>query len=109
MELLHGTLDVMVLKALAWGPRHGYDVVRWIRSRSGGHFEIEEGALYRSLHRMEERQWLRAEWGRSENGRRAKFYELTVAGERALRAQSEGWTEYAEAVSSVLGSEEAKP
>lgn len=107
MELLHGTLDVLILKALAWGPRHGYDVVRWIRTRTDGRLAIEEGALYRSLHRMEKRKWLSSEWGRSENGRRAKFYELTKAGRSALASQSRTWMDYAEAVSAVLGAEEA--
>lgn len=107
MDLLHGTLDVLVLKALAWGPRHGYDVASWIRETTGGHLEIEEGALYRSLHRMERRGWLDSEWGRSRNGRRAKFYRLTRAGRRTLTSQTRTWTEFAEAVFAVLRAGEA--
>lgn len=102
MSLLQGTLDVLVLKALVWGPRHGYAVARWIRDTTGGTLTIEEGALYAALHRMERRGWLEAEWGRSENNRRAKFYRLTKAGVRRLEGETTRWTELAKAVSNVL-------
>jgi PadR family transcriptional regulator len=102
MDLLQGTLDVLVLKALSWGPLHGYAVVRWIAQRTGEVLRIEEGALYPALHRMEERGWIEAEWGVSENNRRAKFYRLTPAGRRQLHAESESWRRYAEAVGKVL-------
>jgi PadR family transcriptional regulator PadR len=104
--LLQGTLDVLVLKALAWGPRHGYAVARWIRSTTDGELNVEEGALYTALHRMEKRKWLESEWGVSENNRRAKFYRLTPAGERQLRQGSRDWSAYAEAVFKVLGATE---
>lgn len=108
LNVLQGTLDVLVLKALTSGPRHGYAVAQWIRNVTGGTLEIDDGALYTALHRMERRKWLEAEWGRSENNRRAKFYSLTNAGRRELEAATRSWTRYAEAVFSVLGAETAK-
>jgi transcriptional regulator len=107
VKLLQGTLDMLVLKALAWGPRHGYAVARWIRETTDGTLEVEEGALYTALHRLEGRGWLESRWGRSENGRRAKFYDLTSGGRKALVSESRRWTEYAEAVFKVLAAEEA--
>jgi transcriptional regulator len=102
LDLLRGTLDVLILKTLAWGPRHGYDVARWIRETSGDELRIEEGALYTALHRMEGRGWLTAEWGVSDNNRRAKFYRLTATGRQQLGRQSADWARYAEAVFRVL-------
>ena len=99
---LQGTLDVLVLKALAWGPRHGYGVASWIRSTTDEALSLEEGALYTALHRLEKRGWLESEWGLSENNRRAKFYNLTPSGERELRQGARDWTAYAEAVFKVL-------
>jgi len=107
MPLLQGTLDMLVLKALGFGPRHGYAVTRWVRETTSGRLEIEEGALYTALHRMERRAWVSSEWGVSENNRRAKYYALTAAGERELRTQAAAWRDYAEAVFLVLQSEEA--
>ena len=102
LDLLQGTLDVLVLKALAQGPRHGYAVARWIRETTDDTLQIEEGALYTSLHRMEKRGWVESEWGLSENNRRAKYYQVTAAGRKQLRAQTATWTRYAEAVFKVL-------
>ncbi|HXT15313.1 MAG TPA: PadR family transcriptional regulator [Gemmatimonadaceae bacterium] len=102
LDLLQGTLDLLVLKALKWGPRHGYAVASWIRGVTNQRLQIEEGALYTALHRMEKRGWLEAEWGVSENNRKAKFYQLTAQGRKQLRAKSEVWTEYAAAVFKVL-------
>lgn len=102
LTLLQGTLDVLVLKALTFGPRHGYAVAQWIRDVTDGTLEIEDGALYTALHRMEKREWLESEWGRSENNRRAKFYSLTSEGRRELEAATRSWTRYAEAVFTVL-------
>jgi PadR family transcriptional regulator len=102
LDLLQGTLDVLVLKTLSWGSMHGYAVARWIRETTRDRLQIEEGALYTSLHRMEKRGWVEAEWGLSENNRKAKFYQLTPAGRKQLRAKSEAWTSYAEAVFAVL-------
>ncbi len=102
LALLQGTLDVLVLKTLSWGPRHGYAVARWIRETTDDILRIEEGALYPALHRMERRGWIEAEWGLSENNRRAKFYQLTPAGRRQLRAESTSWARYSGAVTKVL-------
>ena len=102
LGLLQGTLDVLVLKALSWGPRHGHAVARLIRSSTDGAFEVLDGSLYAALHRMEERGWVASEWGLSDKGKRAKFYQLTRAGRAQLRAQMREWTDYAEAVSLVL-------
>src|ERR1043165_9347287 len=101
LDLLQGTLDVLVLRALSWGPMHGYAVARFIRSGSDGSFRIIDGALYTSLHRMEERGWVEAEWGTSEKGKRAKFYRLTTAGRRALRAEAASWAQYVLALAKV--------
>lgn len=106
LSLLQGTLDVLVLKAVASEPRHGYAVAEWIRGKTDGTLEIEDGALYTSLHRMEKREWLEAEWGVSENNRRAKYYGLTHAGRTELEKASGDWARYAEAVFKVLGSSE---
>lgn len=100
-----GTLDVMVLKALAGGPRHGYGVASWIRTTTDEALSLEEGALYTALHRLEKRGWLESEWGVSENNRRAKYYRLTTAGRRELTEGTRDWTAYAEAVFKVLRSE----
>src|SRR5437764_2190608 len=102
LDLLQGTLDLLVLKALKWGPRHGYAVASWIRDVTDERLQIEEGALYTALHRMEKRGWLEAEWGLSENNRRAKYYQLTTSGRKQLRAKTTVWTEYASAVFKVL-------
>jgi PadR family transcriptional regulator len=102
LDLLPGTLDVLVLKTFVWGPRHGYAVARWIRETTDEELTIDDGALYTALHRMEKRGWLESDWGLTDQGRRAKFYRLSAAGRRALRAQTEQWTRYAAAVFKVL-------
>ena len=102
LDLLQGTLDVLVLRALSSGRAHGYAVARFIRDGSGGEFRILDGALYTSLHRMEERGWVSSEWGTSEKGKRAKFYKLTAAGRRALRAEEASWDRYVSAVAKVM-------
>jgi transcriptional regulator len=103
LPLLQGTLDILVLKALAAEPLHGYAVARWIRETTDDVLHIEDGALYTSLHRLEKRGWLESDWGLSENNRRAKFYGLTGSGMHQLRRESRAWTRYADAVSKVLG------
>jgi transcriptional regulator len=108
LSLLQGTLDVLVLKALLFGPTHGYAVARWIRDTTDGTLEVEEGALYTALHRMEKRRWLRSEWGVSANNRRAKYYALTDEGRQQLAASTRGWTQYAEAVFKVLRAPEVE-
>ena len=102
LELLQGTLDVLILKTLSWGPRHGYAVARWISDTTADELQIEEGALYTALHRMEKRGWVESEWGLSENNRRARFYQLTALGRRQLRVKTALWTRYAHAVFAVL-------
>lgn len=102
LDLLQGTLDVLVLKALIFGPRHGYAIARWIRDSSDDSLAIEDGALYTALHRLERRGWVEADWGLSENNRKAKFYQLTRDGRRQLDAETRRWTRYAEAVFKVL-------
>lgn len=106
MAMIKGTLDVLVLKSLSWGPMHGYAVSRWIRQVTDGALQIEEGALYPSLHRMERRNWLEAEWGLSENNRRAKFYRLTKEGRQQLSTEASSWTRFAEAVAKILSATE---
>jgi transcriptional regulator len=105
LELFQGTLDVLVLRALSWGPMHGYAVARFIRNGSDGSFRIVDGALYTSLHRIEAHGWVESEWGTSEKGKRAKFYRLTAAGRRALRAETVTWNEYVAAVARVMSAE----
>ncbi len=104
LELLQGTLDVLVLKALATESRHGYAVARWIRKTTDDALQIEDGALYTALHRMHNRGWLTSEWGQSENNRKAKFYMITPAGRKHLKARSKTWSKYADAVTKILQS-----
>ena len=107
LDLLQGTLDLLILKTLTWGPMHGYAVARWIATTTDDDLQIEEGALYTALHRMEKRGLLGAEWGLSENNRKAKFYQLTPAGRRQLRDKSQVWSRYAHAVFKVLETQTA--
>ena len=102
MGLLQGTLDVIVLRALAHEPRHGYGVAEWIRRVSEGILEIEDGALYTALHRLQKRGLLDASWGVSDNNRRAKYYRLTSRGHQELEASEREWTRYAEVMARVL-------
>ena len=102
LDLYRGTLDLLILKALSWGPMHGLGVLRWIERASDARLQITEGALYPALHRMEQRGWLGAERGITEKNREAKFYKLTAAGRRALTAQVTRWSDYTETVGLVL-------
>lgn len=102
LDLLQGTLDVLVLKSLSWGPRHGHAVATWIRATTEDDLNIEDGALYTALHRLEKRGLIEAEWGLSDNNRKAKYYELTEEGRRELRQSAVRWSRYAEAVFKVL-------
>ena len=106
-ELLHGTLEVMILKTLSWGRMHGYGIGRWIEQQGGEALRIEEGSLYPALYRLERKGWIDAEWGLSEKNRRAKYYRLTTKGRQALRANVSIWGNFAEAVGRVLTSSEA--
>ena len=100
--LIAGTLDVLVLKALSWGPRHGYGIGRWINENTESVLAVEEGALYPALHRMERRGWLESKWGKTELDRRAKFYGLSRKGRRQLAEQTKRWHSYSHAVSLLL-------
>jgi PadR family transcriptional regulator, regulatory protein PadR len=101
-DLLHGTLDVLVLKTLTWGPMHGYAIAEWIEQRGDGDLVIVDAALYKALHRLEEAGAIDADWGVSENNRRAKYYSLTVRGRAQLRAEAATWRRYASAVGRIL-------
>jgi PadR family transcriptional regulator PadR len=101
-EMLQGTVDILILRTLAWEPMHGYAISRWLDARSGGVLSVEGAALYQALHRLEGRKWVSASWGLSENNRKAKYYALTSEGRAQLRSESAVWKSYAEAVSKVL-------
>jgi PadR family transcriptional regulator, regulatory protein PadR len=100
--LLQGTVELLILRALQAGPGHGYSVSRWVRERTEGVLSMEDAALYQALHRLERKGWIEAEWGLSENNRRAKYYALTTEGRRQLRAEVTVWRRYAEAVFKVI-------
>ena len=101
-DLLYGTLDLLILKTLSWGPAHGYSVARWIQQLTEDVLSVGEGSLYPALHRLEERGWVASEWQRSENNRKAKFYKLTSAGRAQLRAESASWARVVRAIGRVL-------
>jgi PadR family transcriptional regulator, regulatory protein PadR len=101
-ELLHGTLETLILKTLARGPLHGYAIARWLEDTTGDVLRIEDGSLYPALYRIEHRGWIEAEWGTSEGGRRAKFYRITPAGRKRLAASTEEWARFSAAVSKIL-------
>jgi PadR family transcriptional regulator, regulatory protein PadR len=101
-DILRGTLDLLILQALSWGPAHGYAVARWIQQATGDALAIGEGTLYPALHRLEERKWVAASWGTSENNRQAKFYALTKRGRARLDVEAENWRRYAQAVFAAL-------
>jgi len=102
LGLLQGTLDVMILKALSWGPMHGFGVAKWIHLTTDDVLQIEDGALYPALHRMEHRGLIDADWDLTENKRRAKYYRLTPKGREQLRARTSSWDRYSAAVSKVI-------
>ena len=102
IDLLQGTLDVLVLRTLAWSTMHGYAITRWIRERTKGVLEIEDAPLYKALHRLERDGCVSASWGLSENNRRARYYELTARGRQRLKSEESAWRVYAEAVFRVL-------
>ncbi len=97
-----GAIELLVLKTLSWGPMHGYAIAKWIQDTTGDMLRVEEGSLYPALHRLENKGLVEPKWGVSENSRQAKFYALTAAGRRALRAESESWMQYASAITKVV-------
>lgn len=101
-DLLRSTLELLILKSLTWGPRHGYGVADWVKQSTGGELLIEEGTLYPALHRLEAKGWIEPEWGVSENNRRAKFYKLGTRGRAALKAETSTWQRYVASVARAL-------
>jgi PadR family transcriptional regulator, regulatory protein PadR len=106
LELLQGTLDMLILKAVSLGPLHGYGVLLRIQQISKERLEIQQGSLYPALYRLEHQGWITSEWGESENKRKAKYYRLTAAGKRRLLAETENWNRMADVIAGILG---AKP
>ena len=102
IDLLRSSLDLLVMKALSWGPMHGYAINEWIEGATSSLLLLEEGTLYPALHRLERRGWIASEWGVSENNRRAKFYRLTPAGRAQLRNETPTWLRHAEAIAQAL-------
>ena len=102
LNVFRSSLDLVILKALSWGPRHGYAIAEWVDQATSATILIEEGTLYPALHRLERKRWVDAEWGVSENNRRAKFYRLTNAGRAQLRTETPTWLRHAEAVAQAL-------
>ena len=102
VDLLQGTLDLIVLKALSWGPMHGFGLARWIQRTTEDVLQVEEGSLYPALYRMENHGWIKAQWALTENGRRAKYYRLTALGRRQLVAESKTWEQLSGAIGKIL-------
>jgi len=107
LDLLQGTLDMLILKALTAGPRHGYAIARWLEDSTADALSVEEGSLYPALHRMVGRGWVTADWGLSENNRRAKYYTLTAKGRAQLRAETAKWGRFVDAIALALRAEPA--
>lgn len=108
IELLQGTLDMLILKALLWGPQHGYGIGQWIRTQSSDALQVETGSLYPALHRLERQGWLSSEWKQSESNQRAKYYRLTEAGRKQLALQQSRWTKLANAIAGIMGAQPAR-
>ena len=106
LDVLRGTLDLLILKTLTWGPAHGYTVARWIQQLTDDVLQVGEGSLYPALHRLEEQGWVASEWRRSENNRKAKFYKLTPSGRAQLRAELATWSRFAGAIAKVITASE---
>lgn len=102
LPLVKGTLDILVLKALSWGPMHGFEITRWIEQRSAGTLGVQDSALYQALHRLEERGLTKAEWGVTPNNQRARYYKVTRAGQTHLAAETAQWVRYAETLTGIL-------
>ena len=102
VDLLQGTLDLIVLETLSWGPMHGFGIARWIQRTTVDALQIEEGSLYPALYRMENRGWIKASWSLTENGRRAKYYRLTAAGRRQLVRESDAWIALTSAIGRIM-------
>jgi PadR family transcriptional regulator len=107
IALLQGTLDLLILRTLVFGPQHGQGIARAIQEQSGDELLVDHGSLYPALQRLESRGWIKAEWGTSDNNRRARFYELTKQGRKQLTAETQQWRRLTAAISRILGPEEA--
>lgn len=105
IDLVQGTLDMLIMKALAWDSMHGYGIVRWLQQTTDDALLVEEGSLYPALHRLEYRGWIIASWGASENNRRAKFYRLSATGRKQLAAETAQWRRFAAGVELVLAAD----
>jgi PadR family transcriptional regulator, regulatory protein PadR len=108
LPIVRGTLDLLILKTLSWGEMHGLAIVRWLEQVTHEQLQVEEGALYPALHRMERKGWLEAVWGYTDQNRQAKFYRLTSAGRKQLAAELSKWKDYTSAVELVLSAEGAR-
>jgi len=106
-NIFTGTLELLILQTLKWGPKHGYAIGRWISERTSGIYDLEEGVLYPALHRLNKKGWLKGQWGETDTGRRARFYSLTKKGTRALQKETARWEEHVGAVAAILGQTEA--
>jgi transcriptional regulator len=107
MALLKGTLDILVLKALSWGPMHAFEIITWLEARSGGRLEVADAALVQSVHRMEERGLVAAQWGTTDNDRRARYYRLTTAGRAHLGTEGRALSAHVDAIATVLAAKNA--
>jgi PadR family transcriptional regulator PadR len=104
LPVLKGTLDLLVLRALTWAPMHGFEIVSWLEQAGNASLDIEDSALYQAVYRLEEKGLLQADWGVTENNRRARYYKLTAAGRAHLRAETKNWVQYADTVTTILTS-----
>jgi len=109
LDLVRGTLDLLIIKTLSWGPKHGLAVLRWLEQTTKAQLQIEEGALYPALHRLEEKGWLDAEWGYTERNRKAKFYRLNARGRAHLAAELSRWQRYTSVVDLVISARGGAP
>ena len=107
VDLLQGTLDMLILKALTWGSMHGYGIVSWLEEQTSSAIVVEEGSLYPALHRLAQRGWVSAQWGLSENNRRAKYYTLTAAGRRQLQQEARTWQRFTDVIAQVMAADPA--
>src|SRR5512133_2069431 len=106
VDLLQGTLDLIVLKALSWRPMHGFGLARWIQQTTDDVLQVEEGSLYPALYRMENRGWIKASWALTENGRRAKYYKLTATGRRQLTLETQSWDTVSAAMAKIMAAQQ---
>ena len=102
IELLQGTLDMLILQSLQWGPQHGYGIGHAIRAHSGELLKVETGSLYPALHRLEKQGWVKSEWKLTETGQRAKFYRITAAGKKQLAAEADRWSQMTSAIAGIM-------